>query len=155
MELVKTQGGVALTGLNIVVKHKINDSDQNLTIRSAIFTEIQPFVKWATREKLVFAKNTSYIVVVSEGGAIIAICGLLLYSNKVVFKNDYVLPEYRGQGLWGLMFNTRRAIVSKIDGLKWIEATCTPLSLPLYLQKGFDIIEKYKTDSLSKVRIQL
>jgi hypothetical protein len=155
MTPLKTQRGFTLLGFSQTLTHEIKQIQTSITISSSSVSELEPLMEQATREKLLFAGNTNYLVVKDQTGAIIAFCGILLYPNKAVFKSDYVLPEYRGNRLWGLMFDARKDLVSKIAGVEYIEATCTPLSLPLYLEKGCDIIEKYKTDSLTKVRMRV
>jgi hypothetical protein len=155
MTPLKTKRGFTLLGFNQILTHKIKQTEAIISISSGTPEEIEPLMKQATQEKLLFAGNTNYLVIRDQTGEIMAFCGILLYPHKAVFKSDYVLPQYRGNRLWGLMFDTRLELVSGIAGVKYIEATCTPLSLPLYLEKGCDITQKYKTHSLTKVRIEL
>lgn len=137
-----------------VVEWDLIGTPVSITIRSASKEDIQPLVKMAEKEHLLFANNTSYLTF-TLGDQIIGFCGILIYSNRVTFKNDYVIPAYRGWGLWQLMFDTRKKIIQKMSSIKYIEASCTPASLPLYIRNGAKIVKAFKTANLTKIRIYL
>ncbi len=80
-------------------------------------------------------------------------CGIDFQGSRAVFKNAYIRPEYRGNGLWQTMFEYRRVVASMRKGIKAIEATCTDMSINLYLRLGAQVITQYK--ELTKVRIPL
>ncbi len=75
--------------------------------------------------------------------------GLLFYRQKVIFKNHFVLPEFRWQGIFQQMltWSIDRAVER---GIEVGEACCTAASLPEYLRRGFVVMQRFK--SCTKVR---
>jgi GNAT superfamily N-acetyltransferase len=69
--------------------------------------------------------------------------GLCFYKRKVVFKNHYVLPDYRKRGIFRKMLDWSMARSLK-RGILIAEATCTNASLQEYIRRGFTIVRKYK-----------
>lgn len=114
--------------------------------------QIVQFVGEAKKADLVFNKSTAYYCARAKG-KMIAICGVMIYASKAVFKNDYVLPEYRRNGVWKMLYDYRLALVTNMESIKKIEATCTDMSLPLYLRMGARVTKKYAR--FTKVEIVL
>lgn len=106
----------------------------------------------AAKERIRFTDKTEMFTLTDEDDKILGFCGIDFQHSKAVFKNDYVLPEYRGNGLWGVMFEYRK-LVAQLRGAKLIEANCTDMSVNLYKRAGAQVIKEY-TD-LTKVRITL
>jgi len=125
---------------------------QGLIIRRSSFEEIAPLKANAEAEDLCFSDNTIYYGAYRYGEQLLGFGGIVWYRNKAKFKNVYVLPEYRGNGIFRLIFNHRFKIVA-LSGIKKIEATCTEMSLPLYLKLGAKITKEYK--KFKKVEIDL
>jgi len=106
--------------------------------------QLEPLAK---KEGLIFCKNTKYIGYFKEN-ELVGFSGYLEYKNKTVFKNHFVLPEYRRQGIFSEMF-TYLFDKTKVP----IEATCTKMSINHYLKKGFRIFNSYK-NGCKKVRYE-
>ena len=113
--------------------------------------EFQKYLKDAEKEGLVFSKSTTYYGVM-DGRTFVGFTGIVWYKNKAIFKNHYVLPEYRKQGYFKEIFAFSTQEVQK-RGLFLIEATCTDKSLPYYLKMGAVITKQYK--DFVKVKIKL
>jgi len=79
---------------------------------------------------------------------LIGFSGYIDYKNKVIFKNHFVLPEFRRRGVFSEMF---KYLFDKT--VKPVEATCTNLSLNHYLKNNFKVIKVYK-NGLKKVRYE-
>lgn len=116
--------------------------------------DFQEYWQQAIAEKLADSlgktKTTSFYILRNAEGETLGFCGIQFYSHKAIFKNDYVLPQYRKNGLWRVMFDYREWIVRSKPSIKTIEATCTDMSLNLYLRRGAVIVQKLNT--LTKVR---
>lgn len=98
----------------------------------------------AEKEDLVFCDKTEYIGYYLND-KLVGFSGYIEYKNKVIFKNHFVVPEYRRRGIFTEMFNYLMSIFTKP-----IEATCTDMSINLYLKNNFKIIKTYK--KFKKVR---
>ena len=77
---------------------------------------------------------------VFDGNQIMGFGGIVLYTNNAVFKSDYVLPEYRGRGLYRKITEARMDYITQ-KGIKKVEARCTQNSLPMFVNMGF--VEKH------------
>lgn len=125
---------------------------QSVIIHRSSFDEIAPYKQDAESEHLCFSDNTIYYGAYKYDTMLLGFTGIVWYKNKAKFKNHYVLPEYRGQGIFRKMMEHHINLVA-LSGIKKIEATCTDMSLPLYLEFGANIVKQYKT--FTKVEISL
>lgn len=116
-----------------------------MPIRKITHNDIKSLKKQAESDGLIFSETTQYYGYYDDN--LIAFTGIINYSNKVVFKNHWVHPEYRRKGIFRNLFYFS---VEKSNG-KPIEATCTEMSLPMYLKNGFRIMKKFK-NGCTKVR---
>ena len=114
-------------------------------------SEIEPFMTEAKKAGLIFCNSTEYYGFF-DNDTLVAITGVIWYSKKAVFKNSYVLEDYRRKGIYMQLFRYRMIAVRE-RGIKVIEATCTDMSLPLYLKMGAKVTEQYKT--YTKVQLKL
>lgn len=137
----------------ITTNHVIDNVETKLEIRPAKPLEIWPYVEQASKERIRFGGNVDMFICTDWIGNVIGFCAIDFQGKKAVFKNDYVLPQYRRNGIWEKMFKYRKLVVSVRPGIERIEATCTDMSLPLYIAQGAKIIKEYK--DLTKVRIDL
>ncbi len=119
-----------------------------MTIKDIQYSDVEPCIEHAKTEQLVFCKHTKYIGLF-EDNQLLAIAGVLEYKNKVVFKNDYVLPEHRRKGYHRILMNFRLNKYLYED--KTIEATCKPMSLRNYIRSGFTMVKAFKNGCI-KVR---
>lgn len=76
-------------------------------------------------------------------GRIVGVVGWQPMKNQIRFKVDYVLPGYRGKGIYSKLFYERlQWIREENSGRVKITAFCTELSLPKYLKEGFAYKER-------------
>ena len=109
----------------------------NYEFASCSACEIQHLIGLAQRERLAFSVGTEFFSLKLNGG-LIGFCGIVWYRGHCKFKNDFVLPEFRRQGWWRYM-TERRLALARSYGCRYVKATCTPASLPGYLQMGAEI----------------
>lgn len=118
--------------------------------------DFQEYWEQAKAEKLVDSlgtlKNMTYFILRDAEKKTLGFCGIQFYSHKAIFKNSFIVPECRRNGLWAIMYAYRESI-TKAKGIKTIEATCTAMSRGLYLKLGYEIVQELKT--LTKVRKSL
>ena len=111
-------------------------------IKTVSYLEIKDLIPFAKKENLCFNLRTEYCAYFIKN-KIVAFCGWMVCGNKVVLKNDYVLPEYRRQGIYKRLNNYRMNIIKAL-GVRKVESNLTDKSLPLHLSLGAKIIKKYK-----------
>jgi N-acetylglutamate synthase-like GNAT family acetyltransferase len=87
-----------------------------------------------------------------DNGKIIAITGIIHQrkAKKMIFKNHYVLPANRGEGIFKDLFHFSM-ITAVSRGVEVVEATCTPMSISHYRKNGFVVVGEYK-NGCKKVR---
>ena len=119
--------------------------------------DFQEYWERAKAEKLADSlgktKTTTFFILRNADRDTLGFCGIQFYSHKAIFKSDYVVPEYRKNGLWHVMYDYREWVVRSRPAIKHIEATCTEMSRDLYLRRGAQVIQQLK--SLTKVRKSL
>jgi GNAT superfamily N-acetyltransferase len=100
---------------------------------------VKPLQAQAEKEMLCFGTKTKYFGLY-EQDKLVAITGLVYYANKVVNKNNYVLPEHRNQGIYRYLMDW---MMQETKG--WlIECVCTPSSRQHMINRNFQIIQEYK-----------
>lgn len=133
--------------------HVTHGIETLFTIRPISSDDILELREAAVKEKIRFTPKTELYGLYNEDWALIGFSGIDWQGSRAVFKHAYVIPEYRKQGLWMKMFEYRQLVASLRPGIKTIEATCTPMSINLYLRLGAQVVTQYK--ELTKVRIPL
>lgn len=104
---------------------------------------VASFEKPASKEGMAgWSKRAIYYAVIVEG-VYAAVSSIQHWSTKAKFNNHYVFPEYRGRGLFKLMFDFL-IVQAQNSSAKYIEATCTPMSIRHYLQNGFEVVKNYR-----------
>lgn len=111
-----------------------------MTIRAIPFEAIARYKN--ADKNLAFCKNTDYFGLY-DSGVFVGFAGLLLYPNKAVDKNIYVLPDYRGNGYFKAWLDWRAEYLKR-NGINKIEATCTAMSLREYLKRGAVVVKRYR-----------
>ncbi len=91
---------------------------------------------------LIFCKSTIYFGIFDDD-CMVGYAGVILYKNKIIDKNIYIYPQYRGRGYFKYFLDWRKNF-AKEKNIKKIEATCTKMSINEYLKRGFETKEKYK-----------
>jgi GNAT superfamily N-acetyltransferase len=120
-------------------------------IKTIANAEVEPFLIQAKKSGLTFCNSTQYYGYY-DNDKLVAITGVIWYSKKAIFKNSYVLEEYRRKGIYQNLFRYRMIAVRE-RGIKLIEATCTDMSLGLWLKMGAKIIQQFK--NYTKVQYKL
>lgn len=103
------------------------------------FEAIQPLIKHAIKEHVIIADfdNSIWFSAIKNNKVVGCVC-CQFNGDKCRFKSDFVLPEYRSNGIYKALFKQRSVQVEHL--VKEISAYCTPMSIRLYLQNGFKII---------------
>ena len=111
-------------------------------IKTITKTDIEPYLAETEKLGLSFCNATEYYGRYNDG-KLVAFTGILWYAKKAVFKNHYVLPDYRHHGYFKDLFRYSMIAVRE-RGIKLIEANCSAMSLPLYIKMGGKITKQYK-----------
>lgn len=106
------------------------------------FLLVKPYFAEMRKLGLSFSESTNYYGCFLNG-KMIGITGILWYSKKAVFKNHYVLPEFRNTGVFSSLFE-HSVILVKQKGIGLVEANCSQMSLPLYLKMGATVKKQFK-----------
>ena len=115
-----------------------------MEVKRIQFNDVEALVKLGKRERVTFANPPGALwwgVFLQE--KIVACAALVVKQGKrgLVgrFKSDYVLPEYRGKGVYRAMFQARLEDAVSY-GLVEGTAFCTPMSVHQYNKSGFETI---------------
>jgi predicted acetyltransferase len=111
-------------------------------IKQITINDLRDLKKEAVASGLVFCKTAKLFALFVDND-IIAFAGILFYKNKAVFKNQFVKINSRGKGYFKALFVFRLDMCRNLN-IKVVEATCTEMSLSLYLKSGFKIVKKFK-----------
>jgi GNAT superfamily N-acetyltransferase len=132
-------------GFPLPVTKLINRAEA-LTIEPIDIEDIAQFKEQAGKEGIKFCKDTA-LFGAYQSGQILGFSGLIYRKNKVIFKNNYVLPSHRRLGLFNSML---KFLLEKVkqEGFQVAEARCTDMSLGGYLKNGFKVVKRYKTGTL-------
>ena len=113
--------------------------------------DITPFKRDMIRSGLVFGSSTE-LFKATDNGIMVGACGIAWYKTHAKFKDDYVLPEFRGMGYFKDMMSLRIQMV-KNHGLRTVKATCTAPALPYWLRLGAVVTKEYS--KYTSVRLEL
>lgn len=91
--------------------------------------------------KITFKPNANYIGAF-HGQKCVGCVAYIEYANTVKLCSAFVLPEYRGRGIYKDLFDARLNQVSTLK--KTIVSFLTKNSLPLHLKYGAKIVKVYK-----------
>lgn len=111
-------------------------------IKTLTKADIEPYLAETEKLGLSFCNATEYYGRF-DNNKLVAFTGILWYSKKAVFKNHYVLPDYRHHGYFKDLFRYSMIAVRE-RGIKIVEANCSAMSLPLYIKMGAKITKQYK-----------
>ena len=101
-------------------------------------SEYQPQMKLAG---LCFAKSTTLYKIIADG-KMVGFTGMIWYSRKMRHKNSFIFEEFRRKGY----YSECKIIVEQmahLRGIKILEATTTKMSLPWFINNGYQITKKY------------
>ncbi|WNS75374.1 GNAT family N-acetyltransferase [Bacillus sp. DTU_2020_1000418_1_SI_GHA_SEK_038] len=116
----------------------------DITISQVTFREITPIIPYIKQAKMKigYTENTSWIAA-KNGDELVGVVGYTVYPEVILYRTDFVKRNYRGRGIYKLLFAERDRLVSKL-GSKTVIAYCTKYSLGYYLNNGFKEIRKLK-----------
>lgn len=113
-------------------------------IRTVTFTDLSP-LSAMRKEHVDFTDNgnTSYLGAFVEDKIVGVVGWQMVGKRNLRYKTAFVLPQYRGKGIYKALFEAREQHCEAIFKEK-ITAFCTPLSLPMYLKSGFEVVRENK-----------
>lgn len=129
----------------------IAKTTMSLSIQAVDAYFIEQYKPLLLKEGLCFCKKTKLFGCFIDN-QFVGLTGILWYKTKVVFKNHFVFPENRKQGIFAFMLDYSIARVKETN-VKIIEAHCLPASIPAYLNAGGKIIKTFKL--CKKIHINL
>ena len=104
-----------------------------MTITEIDFSDILKYKKEVEKCGLVFCKSTQYFGIF-DNSEMVGFMGIILYKNKIVHKNIYIFPMFRGKGYFKFCLDWCIQYAEKLN-IFVIEATCTKMSIKEYLKR--------------------
>lgn len=114
---------------------------EGLTLRIVTgFDELRPLLRMRSEHvDLKFDGKTTYLGAF-VGGKIVGCVGWMKIGRNLRYKSDCVLPEHRGKGIYGKLWEDREFLTENQSTIT--TAFCTSLSVGMYLAKGFKKVSK-------------
>lgn len=111
-------------------------------IKPVSHTDIYPYRNYLRKEHVALSDNSqTHYIGIFTNDQLIGFAGWMINNNSLRFKTDWINNNYRGNGLYKVLFIERIKIV-EILSFKIITAFCTQLSLPTYLKFGFEKVDR-------------
>lgn len=109
----------------------------NITTRFVSYNEIKEALKGMSKEHVALSDDnkTAYIGAF-VGDRLVGCVGFVLYGKKLRYKTDFVHKDFRGKGVYSLLWKRRDEESAKI-GSYTKTAFCTTMSIGMYLAHGF------------------
>lgn len=115
-----------------------------LSIEVIKYEDIKKHIDEIKKYQLCFCSSTIYYGLFEED-VLVGFAGIIIQSEKIIFKNDYILESERGKGLYKYLMNYRMFIAKNSGNkIKKIEANCTNYSIKTYLKYGFKVVKEYR-----------
>ena len=92
---------------------------------------------------LSFNNSTNIYLGYYLNNILVGFCGLMIYKNKAILKNGFVLKEYRNKGIYSEL-NKKRFDYIKTLNINIIESNVNAKSISYHLRNGAKIIKEYK-----------
>lgn len=107
------------------------------------YWKARQFEEVGKKDGLMFKENTNYWGLYINR-KLVGIVGYdLLKNGSAVLRSDYVVPEYRGRGIYRMLHEHRMQILMD-KGIKHMVITCTENSYPMHKKLGAIPIKEYK-----------
>lgn len=112
-------------------------------IKKISIKDIEHLKDIATKDGILFPKKNLILLGAYLEDKLVGFGGFVLKKNSAIIKCDYVIKEYRKQGVATQLHKIRLGVL-KVMELKYVEANATPMALKMHLNSGARIVEKYK-----------
>lgn len=112
-----------------------------LRVEKTVFDKVIPLIRLGKKERVTFdnpSGSSWWIAIDDDIDQVVGCVCSVEKGNITRFKSDFVLREYRGKGVYKILFSER---LLETKSLK-ITAFCTHFSLPTYLNNGFAPVSK-------------
>ena len=120
-----------------------------LTFKEIGIEVLEPYKKDAQKEGLLFSSGVNYYGLFDAQNNLVGFCGIK-FSKVPVFKNDYVLHQYRGNR-YLIEMNKYRLEILKSKGFRTATANCTSMALNSHLHfNNCKVVTKFK-NGITKV----
>jgi GNAT superfamily N-acetyltransferase len=117
-----------------------------MTIRPCTYEDAQHLAKAAAREGSSIkpkACECRYWAV-WEGGQVVACAfAALISKTKVRLSGAYVVPAFRGRGLWRQLYDVRMDFARSLPEVTLVESFLRPTTLPMYIRRGWLLRKSY------------
>ena len=118
-------------------------------IKNINIKEIDHLKEMAKKDGILFPKKNFVLLGAYLKDTLVGFGGFVLKKDSAIIKCDYVIKEYRKQGVASQLHKIRLGVM-KVMGLKYVEANATPMALKMHLNSGARIVNKYK-NGITKV----
>lgn len=116
----------------------------SFSIEPITLDSIRQFIPQTKREGMAGYSEKAHYYGVFVGGELAGFTSIQYYGNKKAkFNNHYVFRNYRGRGIFKLMFNFSLHKIMQ-EGYKTVIASCTSMSLNYYRKHGAQVTKYHK-----------
>lgn len=105
--------------------------------------QLEPILKKSILAGLTFNNSTNLYWGYFDNDKLIGFCGLMVKNNKAILKNDFVLKEFRNQGVYSKLNEVRFDYIKSIN-INLIEGNMTDKSIGYHLKNGAIIVKEFK-----------
>jgi GNAT superfamily N-acetyltransferase len=114
-------------------------------INPCTYEDIQPLIAKASKERIGISPDTLFYGI-KEDENLIAFCGVVPKKGYVLFKNLYVIPEYRKRGI-GQALYLHQIKIGEQKGFTLAKAYCTPSGAKLLKALGARVLKEFKNST--------
>lgn len=108
-----------------------------ITTRYITYNEIKAALKGMAKEHVALKEdNVTAYIGAFVGSTLVGCVGFALYGKKMRYKTDFVRKDFRGHGVYSLLWKRRDEESAKV-GCFPKTAFCTTMSVGMYKAHGF------------------
>lgn len=113
----------------------------NIELKECEYLAVSKYASLAKKERSIISKthNTKWFEIIEEGEAV-GCCGIYLAKYKIRLKGDYVLPQWRGRGLYTHVNNFRESYAKEIHRVSKVEVLT--LHPEHFKKRGYKMIKE-------------